>query len=621
MAEPHAALFDDTVIYFTFNLSAHKTINIRRVANQLLAAGIAEMVGSPTADEVRVSPRYMELARLIHTSGRIGRASAEMSAPTTIPWLWSLRHPKIASFGYLSMFKHIILRRPRAVVIEPDDERPLDEQMNELIDNLKMSVAQGQSNNAVIHAIEEDLFRPSYLETNAFVRLNLRMTAQWMTRKDDGSAREEDDWDEGVAVDAMLLLHRSGVMQLTFAIRLPANLNAEELTALSRADAKAIMATEMPEVLIRLASKAIKADESRWLGAWNEEVHDGVRWRRIWYAEPTSMVDLFRMYQDAIGEAIGAELSGLWMCYPTLYVDQTTCCHSREEWLANHQAELAHLTSRMIDFDLRDELVADFIPEDASIVNNDSFYLTVGMATVINWRPDQVPDFGGHLHRYLLVEACLRQYWQLSVLHTRLGETLKERRPNLRRVQLETINGMQEWRQSPMSYGTARVTADKLLADLSVPELHASLNESLGQMQQIQSADDSKRASSRATALALAAVIAAALLGLPAVSSALDVAKGTNDRSFSGWLATPPRALARHGAAGTWTLYLAIVVIVVVIAVGASVLPRRQTLRTTRGSERMPGMRWPWGTIEIIREPRSTTTGTEPRETHSEFGL
>lgn len=616
----HPLTFDESTVYFTFSFSATTTINTTQVANKLLKAGLAESVSSTTSDEVRVSPRFGELSRLIRQTDRLGHASDEYGAPETNMLLWVTKHPRI-SLPVLSRqlwYKATRRQRPARPEASDSDSQPLSEKMAELGTHIKHSVSYAQATNAFIHAIEKDLFRPSYLDASPYVRLNLRYTGQWFTRKSDGTTRARDDWDEGIKVDAMLLIHPSGVMQLTFAIKLPDHLSTDEFIAMSRGDYDGLVASEMPENLLRL-DVGKKSDESTWLGAWNDEVREGERWRRIWYEEPSSMAVLLEIYSHAIERAAGITTSGGWICYPTLFIDQTSCCLSKSAWLANHPRDLARVTARMRNNELRDDLVDRFIPDDSSITRDSSFYTTVGMATVINWA-DKIPTFDGHLHRFLLVEACLRQYWQLVVLHSRIGETIEGRHPDLRRVQVETLNGMQEWRQSALTYGTAMEISDKLLRELSVPLLHTRLNQSLNQLQQIQAADDSRRASSRVTALAIATVVATVVLGLPAIDAALDVIRKTKSHSFAGWLASPLRTAARHGSSGSWTVYLILVAVVLVISLWAIFFPRPYTLRSQRGSRRAPGMRWPWGTIEIVMG----SPDDEPDETRlprSEFGV
>jgi hypothetical protein len=604
--EQHRARFDQTVAWFTFNFSFTKPVNIVQIANNLLRSGLAETASTPTSDEVRVSPRYLKLARLVRSSGRLGRASDQLADPALKKWAFALRNPTLYTGAYGRALWSVIRRRNINDDGKASEERALGEEMASVVQGIKRAVAVAQYKNAVFHAIEKDLYRPSFLQGNAYLRLDLRPTLNWHRTKDDGTVRSADDFDEGVLTEAQLLVHRSGVMQLTIMVRLPANLASDGLIEHAHGGSPVIVAAEYPEVLLRLASQAGKARETAWLGHWSSELREGQRWRRMNFEAPASITDLFNMYLDAIAAATKTPLNSGWLCYPTLFVDRTSCCAAREDWQHNHSKELSQVVSRIANDRLRAEKIEALTPSDSSLVDDDSVYMTVGMATVINWRLDRTPNFGQCLQRYIIIESCLLRYWQLVVLHTRLGETLHKRRPDIRRIQVETIGGMQEWSQSAITYGSATEVADDLLNELGVGRLHSGLIESLSQLQQMQEAQDSRQAATRSTVLAMVAVLATVLLGLPAVSAAVDVAHGTNEHSFIGKLAAPLRSAGHHGASGTWTLFLALVALVALIFAITLWFPRPSHIRVNRGSRRMPGLRWPWGTIKIERVPPNT---------------
>lgn len=618
-AGQHRARFDDTLTWFTFSFSAAEPVDIIRIANKLLDCGLAETASTPASDEVRVSPRYLKLARLVRVSGQLSRVSGHLTDVASKKWVFALRHPRICIGVYGRVLWSVIRRHKGNDDGDAYERLPLGERLASVVEDIKHAVAVAQYKNAVFHTIEKDLYRPSFLDGNEYLRLDLRRTVNWLRTKDDGSIRDADDFDEGVMTDAQMLIHRSGVMQLTIMLRLPDKLASDSLIEHTFGSSAVIIAAEYPEVLLRLASQASKARETGWLGDWSEEVREGQRWRRMRFEAPTTMTDLFDMYRDAIAAATKMSLSGAWLCYPTLFVDQISCCPMRDAWLQNHPKELAQIVSRMANDRLRADKVEALTPPDSSLVDDDSVYTTVGMATVINWRPHHAPDLGQHLQRYMIIESCLLRYWQLVVLHARLGETLRRRRPDIRRIQVETIRGMQEWSQSAIVYGSAAKVADDLLGDLGVGRLHDGLSESLAQLQQMQEAQDSKRTATRSTVLAMAAVLATVLLGLPAVSAAVDIARGTNEHSFAGRLASPLRSVGHHGASGTWALFLALVAMVVFIFVITLWFPRPSYIHLHRQSGRMPGLSWPWGTIKIERTS-STEVDTPETLPRSEIG-
>ena len=67
--------------------------------------------------------------------------------------------------------------------IASDDTVSLEDSsavLTEAVDDNRQSVAETQVVNAIQHAIEADLLRPSYLESEPYLRLGLRRSFHWL---------------------------------------------------------------------------------------------------------------------------------------------------------------------------------------------------------------------------------------------------------------------------------------------------------------------------------------------------------------------------------------------------------------------------------------------------------
>lgn len=551
----------------------------------------------PNSDEVRVSPRYREYVKFLNLSIRLRHVIGQPKHPIFAKTLFGIRYPALSARALFHVLRrHKLDNGPRA-----EDGPTVTHRLGSNIESIRRAVAVAQYKNAVFNFMEKELYRDSFLGAGAYIRLELHPTENWFSRKNDGSERLSGDFTEGVVANAQLLIHRSGVMQLLFMIPLPDSLTASPLVWHAHAGNPMFSAAEYPEVLLKLASKTTHASETDWIGHWTEARNEGQRWRRMEFAKPASVVDLYNMYYDAIRAATKPRLNPGWLCYPTLFIDEITCCASRDAWMGKHAKELYQVVGRIANDGLRSEVIRAQAPSDSSLVDDDSVFMNMGMSTVVNWRRKSPEEFSQRLQRYLLIESCLLRYWQLVVLHTRLGVTLRRRRPDIRRIQVGAIEGMQEWRESAITYGSAAEVADKFLKELGVDRLHERLGESLDQLGQLLEAQDSKREAARSIVLAMAVVLATVLLGLPSISALLTIASSTNTGSFAGWFIQPLRAVAHHGASGAWALFLSLIAAVILMFTFTFWLSRNSYPRERETKKRGPGIRWPGGTITIKR--------------------
>ncbi|GLP71126.1 hypothetical protein TUSST3_77460 [Streptomyces sp. TUS-ST3] len=592
-AQPtHAAIVSEGVIYFIYSFDAAHPIDIRKAANRLLKAEIAETVVSPRDGEVRVAHRYQSLVRLMNHSNAIREISEALEQHRLLRW--AIRHPIWA----MRIFAGSGSRRSRAT--DESADSTISQRIEENVAFIQRAVAEYQSVNAIQHHIERDLLRIPYLVSEPYLRLRLRSAGQWLVRMNGGGVRPPGNLDEGIRADVLLLIHRSGVMQLTVALRMPDNITVEQYREMAFGSSNVVSASRISEPVLKAA---YGRRAQRYLtGEWEPDTEEGVRWRLTQHGDLASVSDLFELYYEAIINAIKGETSGDWFCYPAVFFDKVECCDSETSFKGAHEDELKNAIARSVDVsEIRPEAMADMIPEDCSLTRHTSLYCNMASSLEVRWPGSREGEFAQHLQRLVIFESALLQYWQIRLLDRRVGVT-NGRVSQVREIQREAIFGLREYRDSSISFGTAIDLADRLLKEWRADRLYSLVLESIDQLQQLVVAAESEKSARRANVLAGTALIVAIFLGLPAINDTLDIAQDVKMGGFLGIFLEPFHALASRGEEGTWIGYL--MFLSAVLACLLALKFKRGRPRAWR-RRRRPGIAWPLGTVRIERRDDS----------------
>jgi hypothetical protein len=408
--------------------------------------------------------------------------------------------------------------------------------------------------------------------------------------------------DEGTRTDVLLLLHRSGVMQLTLALPLPDRITVDQYLEMSFGSSEFVTATRVSEPILRAAFG--KRAERHLGGEWEAEQEEGVRWRTIKHESPATISELSVLYQQAIAFTIKSARSGDWFCYPAAFIDKVACCNSEESFRDTHERELKNAIIRSVDVSsIRAGAVSSLVPEDCSLTRSSSWYCNMSSSLEINWPGSPDGEFSQHLQRVVILESALLQYWQIRLLDRRVGVANDSVR-QVREIQREAIFGLREYRDSSISFGDAMDLVDRLLVEWRADRLYGHVLESIDQLQQLVVAAESKRSATRANTLAGVALIVAIFLGLPAIDETLSIANKVKDDGILGIPLKPFHFLASRGDKGTWVGYLAFLASVLACLLG---LTLRRGRPRPRSRHREPGISWPLGTVRVVR--RDDTQG------------
>ncbi|MEU5087218.1 hypothetical protein [Streptomyces sp. NPDC021356] len=585
----HEAVLGEGVIYFIYSFDAGGPVDIHKAADRLLKTGIAETVVSPLDGEVRVAHRYRRLVRLLEHSNVLHHLSEALREHRLLRWM--VQHP----IWTARMFRWFLFRRSHTS--SDDANSPIAETLAETITFIEQSVAEYQVINAIQHHIEKELLRIPYLASEPYLRLRLRSAGQWLHRLNGGELRPLGNLDEGTRADILLLIHRSGVMQLTVALKMPDDITVDQYREMTLGSSAVVVASRISEpVLVAAYGKAAGPHLE---GTWERGTEEGVRWRLAQHESPASVSDLFSLYSEAIARTIKRRPTGDWFCYPAAFVDRVACCSSEDAFKSHHERELQNAIARSIDVgEVRPEALASMLPNDSSLTWATSLYCNMSSSLEVRWvGASSRGEFAQHLHRLVIFESALLQYWQIRLLDRRVEVTDSSIR-QVRDIQREAIFGLREYRDSAISYGTAIDLAERLLGEWRADRLYEHVLESIDQLQQLVVATESERSAKRANALAAIALIVAIFLGLPAIDDTLEVANKVKASGFVGMLLKPFQALASRGEEGTWVGYL--IFLAAIISCLLALTFRRDKRKIWR-RRREAGMSWPLGTVRIER--------------------
>lgn len=595
----HAPLFGETTVHYIFTWSTATPIDVRSIAEKLLVAGIAETVASPADAEVRISPQLATLEKQIRDLGNVQGLYNIHSRLDLIKW--ASRNPILAAK---------LARRARKLESTSQTTRSAGEsRLKEVEQQTKQIIWEAQATNAVQHAIESDLYSPAYLSDEPYLRLALHGFPCWLDITDGGTPRKSGDTSDGIMANVLLLIHQSGCIQLTIVMQLPDSLSTDALSRLTLARNMHIARSEIAEPVLRAYCKYNHVSERSLAGVWAEGMGRGIRWRTVDHEDGATLVNVFEMYRDAIEQAAGVTSLGEWRCYPVVFIDSLGCCNTEQQWIRHHRDDLMRLSSGVPRASLRRPLPL----EDQALTTEFSVYCGISWTIFIHWRfTSGRSDFFQQLATVVVVEHALLRYWQLVALAHRVASTQTDSR-SMAKVQREAIFGLQEYRRAVIVFGSANEMANRLLHQLGEHEMYTRILESLGLLQQMIANEGSERSARTQNTVAAAAILATVVLGLPSIETILSTANSVPRKGVIGQIAYPFHVLAHRGALGVWEGYLALLAIMMIVIVAS--VARRRRVRVRRSP--LPGVSWPYGTIQIVRQDSATESALSDKHPRS----
>ncbi|MEU7811469.1 hypothetical protein [Pseudonocardia sp. NPDC049154] len=575
----------DAFVTHTYAFDFGRSISHRALAARLLDDGVAELMVEPSSGEVRLSETYKSLAKSLDLLRELGSYENETASGLTWRYLrsasWRMRWILFkAIFG-------VVTRRGQGGSEREEEDPKADfkaeaEEMDRKVRDLSI-------HDLIRHAIDKDLYPGEYLAANPFYRLKLKSVDLKVSLLD--SPLSIDDQ----RADLELVLHESGVaiMSIGYTVQEPVSLRM--LASATRSDKARLTALRIPESIAKRYAKFWRNPVSLIRGDWEPDVSEGERWVRLRVDSTARVADVYDIVHYALASYFGNSISPAWLCHTTIAINHWDCrCSSRGAWEALHGSELARLLAGVHDVDeVRIATLGEEFMRDFSIEESTSFYSSGGTSIRVQWNFD-ASDTGregfGLLNRLVVIENALIRYWQLRVLDAELdltvGRSTSETAEDLQR---RLIYGLVEQDRVLFMAGTATDLADHIFAELRGPRLRQQLSDRIDLLRNLVASQEARRASRRSIRLAAGALVAAIVLGLPAISQAFEVAGKANLLTLSE---------GDRSVVSVW-VYVALVGAATLLALPGLWRARDAPIYPDRKRSRAPGFAWPSGQLDV----------------------
>ncbi len=392
-----------------------------------------------------------------------------------------------------------------------------------------------------------------------------------------------------VVFEPRLLLHESGIAQLSLQLRADGPLTAHQVLRLMSGPTARIVYSEIPRSLVRGT-----AWESAAPGGTSAASADQVV--KIRHLEPVSLTDASLAHLEAVLVAIGAR-GGEWSHYPIALVEAGGCCPSkthisgtlssaRSEWLQRHSDEIHRLA---LGAPPGTELASDLQPpRNLSLAANHLLYAGLGSAIYIQIDGD-APSGIEELQTVLVLEYALLTYQRLAAMERQVSRlTLNER--SLRRRYREAIDLFSVLRQGDVRAGEAREIIRHVLAAMGADQMRGTIESALNLTGNAHATVSASRAARRSWWITLLATIIAALVAAPSIQAVIDSARAENEDGAPGAIFIGIlHSVGSLGFWGPWALMAGVVAAIsAMVSVGWLI---RHRPRHWPGLRR--GYRWP----------------------------
>lgn len=528
---PHEAQFVHTTVHFTMTAPMGKRLNLERASRRLLAADIAESSAWPSEASVRVTSRLVPLLRRLRRLHRLAEAVDRLDSANLPRLLWfAIRHPLLTLKA--------ARRGPVSSIDESKNDRHEGAQAESGTDSLTeadLVIANLLTLSAAERKVDADLFAGENRDEDRMVRLVLR-----------GSYHEYKlpGWTEAVHVvfEPRLLLHESGVMQLTVALPIFRSLSTTDAIEVADASTPALIESQYSEPLLRDLPKR------RLVGEWSQVLDATARLRVMKFTHPLNMLDAMNRYVEAVGSLIGLPIGEERVTYATVMTTSGDCCGKQELWKTTHPEDVTRLGIR---FAGHSGLSVRISPgRDFGVTDDQSFYLNIGSALYLT-HGGGAPEGIAQLSTVLLTEFSLLQYMRLRVLEMTAG-AFPQSAAKLDQLYRDSLRVFSEMRQGEIRFGSARDIATYLVNEMGGAQIRATVQTALDLLSQAYDTKSASRASRRAFRLAFLGTVIAIIIAIPSVGGFLKSAAGLPVATSVRWLLAPIRWANAQGAWGTW---------------------------------------------------------------------
>lgn len=529
----HPAAFDHATIHFNLTTNVSEPINLERASRLLLDSGLAWSAAWPSERGVRLSRGLGEFDRATDSAEQFMIDAG--SVTTRQQWRRLRRRHRTLLNGDAAADDAVAAASVEDTVAEAVDS--IDGARTVLLDHQKVS--------AVERAVDRHLFSGRSQDEDHFVRLLLANSYHSLRGPGDTLV-------DPVVFEPRLLLHQSGLIQLTIALPLAWTPTTEDVVKFTRADNPAITTSKVPAPLIE------HLDREHLRGDWTGSEDVGSAMWRTEFDEPATLEDVLNLHLGAVTSIARLGDTQAWMIHPTTILRAARCCSSPRIWAKRHNPEMQQISARF-QGPMKPSAgwTAD---EDFSVSPHTSTYLNIGASTHLI-RSGSGPDAADHWMTVMVVEHALNYLWRLRMLETR-ATAFRLTPRDLDTLYADSISALAEFSQTDTRYGSAREMSRRLISEHGGHNLRDTLIATLNLSAQVFATRSAVRSASRQNSLAVIGLLVAIVVAIPTVQQLLSLK--TDDRgSFGPFIVD---WAARNGVLGASALTVAVVVTIAALS-------------------------------------------------------
>jgi hypothetical protein len=587
----HDARFSSATVHFTTTLQMAGKVDIVRASRRLLNADLALAAAWPSETAIRVPKRFQRLARPLRrahsmnweyqraVSSGTWRAATRLAfkhpkigvmhfralwAPRTASdleglmatmkvrslMIFLLKHPIVGVRNVLPNIRFVRSSKkgnhpePTESVPPPEgqlESAPMDSELDDerqtlaLLEEVERMVLDQQLVAAAEREIDSRLFGGKNHDEDRFVRLALRNSYHEFNVP--GTTAQQT-----VVFEPRLLLHESGAIQLSIALRTEGPLNTSEVLELMYSPGPRIVRSEFAKPLL------IGSGWENRVTGWADELDAGAPLAVIAHSEPVSIQDVLFAHADAVMRVMRQRCTS-WVTFPLVIAVPGPCCE-QHTWRKNHREDVVRIALRSMSTARVAEHVQD--PTDFSLRADHSLFASMGSAAYFQWEGN--PPVGvDELNTVLVVEYALLLYMRLQSMETEVARmALGER--ELRDRYKDAILLFSELRQGNLRAGESRIFVAHMLQEMGANHIRPTIESALNLAGMAHSTKSDAKAARRSWWITLVATVVAVVVAVPSVSQLLDAAKTAPTETGGEWLLTPLKQSAALGFWGPWVV-------------------------------------------------------------------
>lgn len=549
-AEPNLT-FEDGVVFYNYVFDLGPNTNPIGIGRRLLQTNYARALTNYSTGKIELSELFQtsfSMRREVSQFTQFSETFRDEGLRGAIPWL--LKHPLFTIGMAAKLYRH---RREKEET--PDDsEQPRDKNktvnsMKDLLLEMDERILNVQKGLALHRFSDSEFFSEAYLENLPFVRLDLYPV-------------DVTSGDQKFEMDVGLMIHRTGISILTFYAVLSGQLTVDQLLNLRILQQIRIDKVTVPDAVMGINAiasgvahpKSISGFLQKETKRGNSDEYELDLTANGPSDEHYSLRDIFDWYRLAIVSTATGRTpqneqkfwsklrSTDWRAYPIFFLRPADPSIKNATMLKKrYPCQLAGLVSGANFWRrLTTQSVDNFIKDDHSLTESESFYVRLSHSTVIYYpesedEPRQSSKAGKmlgtdwifrHFQRSSLIDILLIQQSIFQVLSQEI-RSLPSQLRRLNDTKKNLLLALEEYHQFIVMTGTAREIIKKGQDALLIKDAYNSIQAVLAILEKIIEVEESKRRYRRDLALRWVATAATLLLGLPGAKQVVLV--------FSSW--------------------------------------------------------------------------------------